>query len=339
VSGRVLLSAREHLQNRAVRTDVSRVFVGRNGRAWVTGDAREAMDPAVAARLTDLLDGEIRRRLNVTGPVIVDPAILGVALPLSGKGSPGGMGVLPRGSVSPVEGNLLRFFAYWRERAKPTDYDLSVLMLDATYGNPAQVSWTNYHADGYATHSGDLTSAPDGATEFIDVRLPAVDRRFIIAQLNIFSGEAFGEAQEAFFGFMLRDQQQEGQPFEPRTVRMKSDLQGTGRVALPVAFMRGDDGTWRAKWLHLYLNGEPAFNQVEANTLSTSLLLRGIVERDYLRVGYLVDQLKAAGVSVSPLSGGLPAGPVTFIGMERPERLPAGSVAYTPRDLHLLIPA
>jgi hypothetical protein len=67
----------------------------------------------------------------------VDPAILGVALPLSGKGSPGGMGVLPRGSVSPVEGNLLRFFAYWRERAKPTDYDLSVLMLDATYGNPA----------------------------------------------------------------------------------------------------------------------------------------------------------------------------------------------------------
>jgi hypothetical protein len=36
VSGRVLLSVREHLQNRQARAGVPRVFVNRRGRAWVT---------------------------------------------------------------------------------------------------------------------------------------------------------------------------------------------------------------------------------------------------------------------------------------------------------------
>lgn len=54
---------------------------------------------------------------------------------------------------------------------------------------------------------------------------------------------------------MVRDGEQKGRPYEPRTVRMKSELRGVGRVALPLVFRRGEDGRWRAKWLHLYLKG------------------------------------------------------------------------------------
>ncbi|MFB4295262.1 hypothetical protein [Actinomadura sp. NTSP31] len=168
---------------------------------------------------------------------------------MSGKATASGLGVLPRGSVSPVEGELLRFFVYWKQAKARTDFDLSALMLDGDFQNPAWLSYTSLTQVG-GEHSGDITSAPDGASEFIDLRLGQVGARVIIPQVNVYSGEGFEQVAESFFGFMLRDAEQKGRPFEPRTVRMKSDLRGAGRVALPLVFLRGDDGRWRAKWLH-----------------------------------------------------------------------------------------
>ncbi|GIH71298.1 TerD family protein [Sphaerimonospora thailandensis] len=326
-SGRVLLSLREHLQNRLA--PVSRVFTNRHGRAWTTPDTRSPLEEEALNRTLAVLDEEITRRLPDPGELIVDPAVLDVALPLSGKAVAPGLGMLPRGSLSPVDGELLRFFVYWRQAERRTDYDLSALMLDSTYDNPTHISWTSY-ANDFATYSGDLTEAPDGASEFIDVRLSQATQPIIIPQVDIYAGERFDEAAEAFFGYMIRDAAQEGRPFEARTVRMKSDLRGSGRIALPLVFLRGDDGAWRVKWLHLYLSGHPAFNQVEGNRVTASLLVRSIVERDYLRVGYLVDLLRAKS------SGG---GHVTYIGLEAPADLPDGARVYTPATLHELIPA
>ncbi|MFE0190102.1 hypothetical protein ACFW0T_19010, partial [Streptomyces sp. NPDC058989] len=183
------------------------------------------------------------------------------------------------------------------------------------------------------------TDAPDGASEFINLRLGAVRGTFIVPQVNIYSGEGFEEVDESFFGFMLRDADQRGRPFEPRTVRMKSELRGPGRVALPLAFLRGEDGRWRAKWLHLYLKGHPAANQVEGNRVSVAALLRGIVEREQLTVRYLTD-LMAGGTTTVTLWDGrtVPDGPVTYIGLERPDGLPDGSRILTPENLRDLIP-
>ncbi len=329
-SGRVLLSLREHLQNRL--TPANRVFTNRHGRAWATPDTRAPLDEDARNRALAILDEEIGRRLPDPGELIVDPAVLDVALPLSGKAVAPGLGMLPRGSLSPVEGELLRFFVHWRQAERRTDYDLSALMLDPTYDNPTNISWTSY-ANEFATYSGDLTEAPDGASEFIDVSLSRATMPIIIPQVNIYAGERFDEAAEAFFGYMTRDAAQEGRPFEPRTVRMKSDLRGSGRIALPLVFLRGDDDAWRVKWLHLYLSGHPAFNQVEGNRVTASLLVRSIVERDYLRVGYLVDLLRAKP------SASLTGGHVTYIGLETPADLPDGARVYTPATLHELIPA
>lgn len=213
-------------------------------------------------------------------------------------------------------------------------------MLDEHYGNPEHVSWTNYRAGlpGYATYSGDITEAPDGATEFIDIQLRHVTRRFILPQVHIYAGEGFANAAESFFGFMLRGSAQQGAPFEPRTVRMKSGLRGSGRVALPVAFMRGEDGKWRAKWMHLYLAGHANFNQVEGNRITTSLLTRAIIEREYLNVGYLMDLAGRNGTEVTAWDGTIPGVPVTFIGLERPEGLEPGSRVITLQNLADLIP-
>ncbi|MEU6418083.1 TerD family protein [Streptomyces spiralis] len=339
VSGRVVLSARQHLHNRAVETGRRRVFVNRLGRAWVTDDTRAPVRAPERERLIAALDAELRRRLPTVDHLLIDPDALDVALPLSGKATASGFGVLPRGSVSPVDGELLRFFVYWKQTERTTDYDLSALLLDADYATVSWLSYTNLR-DAEGEHSGDITDAPEGASEFINLRLGAVRGSCVVPQVNIFSGEGFEEVEESFFGFMLREAEQKGRPFEPRTVRMKSELRGPGRVALPLVFLRGADGRWRAKWLHLYLKGTPTSNRVEGNRVTVAALLRAVVEVEQLTVRHLVDLMTDSTTTVTMWDGKtLPAGPVTYIGLERPDGLHPDSRIVTPGNLGDLIPA
>jgi hypothetical protein len=338
VSGRVVLSVREYLQNRAAETGRKRVFINRLGRAHVTDDTRAAVPEAERGRLIAALDAETGRRLPSPERLLVDPDVLDVALPLSGRATSAGLGVLPRGSVSPVDGELLRFFVYWKQAQRVTDYDLAALLLDADYETVSWLSYTNLR-EVEGEHSGDITNAPDGASEFINLRLGAVRGTYIVPQVNIYSGEKFEEAEESFFGFMLREGEQKGRPFEARTVRMKSELRGPGRVALPLAFRRAQDGSWHAKWLHLYLKGQPAYNRVEDNQVSVATLVRGIVEREQLTVGYLTALMADAGTDVATWDAeSVPDVPVTYIGLERPEGLHPDSVVITPENLRDLIP-
>lgn len=340
VAGRVVLSVREHLHNRRPEASAApRIYVNRGGRAWAQPDTRADLPATHRERLIEALDAETRRRLPAPGRLLVDPDILDVALPLSGKATSAGLGVLPRGSVTPVDGELLRFFVYWKQTARTTDYDLSALMLNTDYSMLSWLSWTALtQVEG--VHSGDITDAPDGASEFINLRLGAARGPYIVPQVDIYSGEGFEETAESFFGFMLRDGDQQGRPFEPRTVRMKSELRGTGRVALPLVFARDEDGRWTAKWLHFYLKGSPATNQVETNRVSVSMLVRAAVERDHLTVRHLVDLMAESADDVTLWDGGrLPDGPVTFIGLQRPDGLPDGSRVLTPENLRDVIPA
>ncbi|MFF5371859.1 hypothetical protein [Streptomyces sp. NPDC013187] len=339
VSGRVVLSVREHFHNRERETDAPRIFVNRRGRAWVTPDDRSPVPAADRDRLIAALDAEIRRRLPVPGRLLLDPDILDVALPLSGRATAAGFGVLPRGSVSQVEGELLRFFVYWKQTEVRTDYDLSALLLHRDYSTDSWLSYTSLKAVG-GRHSGDVTEAPDGASEFIDLSLDRVRSTYIVPQVNIYAGEGFEEAEESFFGFMLRDGEQKGRPFEPRTVRMKSELRGVGRVALPLVFQRGDDGTWRAKWLHLYLKGISEANRVEENQVSVSKVVRALVEREQLTTRYLIDLMSRDTTTVDLWDGEpVPEEPVTYIGLERPEGLHPDSRIITLENLRDLIPA
>ncbi|TXS26139.1 hypothetical protein EAO70_04240 [Streptomyces sp. adm13(2018)] len=340
VSGRVVLSVREHVRNRAGGSaGQPRVFVNREARGWVADDTRPALADADRERVMAVLDAETRRRLPSPGRLLIDPDVLDVALPLSGRAASAGLGVLPRGSVSPVEGELLRFFTYWRQASRSTDLDLSALVLDEEY---ATVTWLSYTAltDVEGRHSGDITDAPDGASEFIDLRLGAVRGTYIVPQVHVYSGEGFDEVAEGFFGYMLGEGEQRGRPFEPRTVRMKSDLRGAGRVALPLAFRRDAEGRWHAHWLHLYLRGAPSANRVEGHRVTIAVVMRALMGRSYLTVRHLVALMQESGTATALWDGRtVPDAPVTFIGLERPEGLAPGSRVFTPENLRDLLPA
>lgn len=335
VSTRVLLSLREHLMNRG-RPEAARVFVNQQGRAWVTDDQREPLPSDLISVLLETLDAELASRLPRRARLVVDPAARTLAVPLSGKGKAEGIGVVPRGSVTRVDKDL-RFFVYWKESTFRTDFDLGVLLLDENFEEVDQISWTNLKTGG-AVHSGDVTESSGGATEFVDVDLSTIDASYIVPQVAIYSGEGFDEVEEGFFGYMERDRVQKGEPFEPRTVRMKSDLTGTGRTALPVIFARDEDGGWYAKWMHLVLSGRPSFNQIATNSLSTSLLARSIMERDYLQLSYLEKLMTRTATSVTELPR-LPRGksPVVALALEKPSGLPEDSAIFTPTNLSELL--
>ncbi|MFI6822565.1 hypothetical protein ACIBJE_16665 [Micromonospora sp. NPDC050187] len=333
-SGRVLLSLREHVDNRLTPASV-RMYASRSRNSWVGPDERPPLPAELVAELSALLDAEVAARLpEPERPLLVDPEVLDVALPLTGKAAEGGFAVLPRGSRASVSGELLRFFTYWRQSSRRTDYDLSVLLLDDGFHSAGQVSWTNYRHDG-VVHSGDITDAKNGATEFIDVPL-TVRGRYVVPQVNIYAGESFDEVAESMFGYQTRTRDQRGAPFDARTVRARSHLRGQGRVALPMVFARNEHG-WQAVWLHLYLPGMPSFNRVEGNTFTTADRVRALVERRYLTMAYLVDRWRTKA-EVTMWDGRLPDEPVTYVGIEAPEGLPAGSETYTLDRLSELIP-
>jgi hypothetical protein len=331
----VLCSLREHVGNRLAPAS-ARMYASRSRRAWVGPDERPPLPAELVAELSSLLDTEIAGRLpEFELPLLVDPDVLDVALPLSGKATEGGFAVLPRGSRAVVSGEVLRFFTYWRQARRRTDYDLSVQLLDDRFHTAGQVSWTNYRHKG-VKHSGDITEAANGATEFIDVPLET-DGHYVVPQVYIYAGESFDEVAESMFGYQTRERKQRGAPFDARTVRARSQLRGQGRVALPMVFAKGDRG-WQAIWLHLYLRGTPAFNRVEHNTFTVSDRVRALVERQYLTVSYLVDRWRTR-TDVTIWDGRPPDEPVTFVGIEAPGDLPDGSEVYTLDRLTELLPA
>lgn len=343
VSGRVILSVREHFQNRlSSRENQSRIFTNSKGKAWVTSENREIFDIENVEKFFAIFDEEILNRLPEMEHVIVDRETLGLALPISQKNQASGFRIMPRGSTMPVANGILRFFIYWKQHHERTDFDLSALMLDENFQQIGQISWTNLRDCG-VVHSGDITSAPNGASEFIDIELDRFPENchYIIPQNNIFHGENFMEVEESFFGFMERYPEQKGKPFEAATVQMKSDVRGKGKVALPIVFIKDGRRNWIAKWLHLYLNGMPRMNRVEANKVSTTLLVCSVVEREYLTVKYLADLMKKKAKSFSFYEKGMkiPESPVHFIGLEQPEELPDNSKVYGLSNLQDLIPA
>ncbi|HVB22737.1 MAG TPA: hypothetical protein VNG51_12405 [Ktedonobacteraceae bacterium] len=326
VSGRVMLSLREHLQNREI-AHKDRIYINSKGKAYVDLDKRDALSRKRIDDLLSVLDKEVTRRFPVISAL--DSDIHNIAIPLSNKNQANGFRIFPRGSITAVKQNQLRFFVYWKQYHERTDYDLSVLFLDKDFTTKGHASYTNLRGTGYR-HSGDITSAPAGASEFIDISLDRVDATYIVPQVNIFSGEDFLTVEETFFGYMEISEDQQGLPFEPRTVQMKSDVHSKGRIALPIIFCKNDDGSWFAKWMHLFLKGSPRFNRVEGNHLTTAMLVRSIVERQYLTIGYLETLTKKKAATATY--------PTYYVGIDAPKEAPVKGTLITLNNLSDLIP-
>ena len=202
----------------------------------------------VDAEMVRVVEEALRRRARL-GRIAVDQGLYeGYTAPLGLRSASPGLRTAGRGTRLPLpEGETIRFFLHWRDlpeappetpgsagpaaaedgRGTRVDLDLSAFFVSEDLARTEQIAYYNLRSTA-AVHSGDLTSAPDGAAEFIDVTLAEALRqgwRYVVMTVHSFSHHRLSEVPECWAGAMARGADpQGGEVFEASTVMQRLDL-------------------------------------------------------------------------------------------------------------------
>lgn len=185
------------------------------------------------------LDSQLRER-EPMGKVYVDPRYKGVPIPKDTRTETSGMRPITKGTRLdiPKDTEVIRAFIYW----KGQDLDLSASLLDKDLGYHSHVSYTNLR-DEWAAHSGDVTNAPHGGSEFIDIRLSDLDRMaerenvgYVAFQVNVYRGDQFAQTEDCMFGFMPREDMRSGEIYEPNKVDQAFDLKSNSMCSTTMLY-------------------------------------------------------------------------------------------------------
>ena len=176
------------------------------------------------------------------GKVYISDELKRYAMPFAARSSNKNSMMLTRGTRLPLKEKLetLRLFVYWKGR----DVDLSSFMMTEDFEYITHISYTNLwnrdrKGDMIAVHSGDITNAPHGASEFIDINVAALQKcyptaRYVAMNVYSFSQIPFKDIEVCFAGVMEREDADSGEIFEPATVKIKSDIDGNSVNTLPL---------------------------------------------------------------------------------------------------------
>lgn len=249
VSTPVLLQVRHRFLLNEGRQPHARAFQPKagTGRLWVPRETAPRVPAEHATRVVDMVTTTLVERFAKQPPlgkVYVEPALGGYTVPFGQRTAQKTLKTVGRGSRIPLgDERILRAFLWWNEKGvntegkqysiARTDLDLSCLVLDEGFDAIEHCSYTNLRAAGL-THSGDITSAPNGACEFIDIDFESLPENAAYIALIAFAytNQNFGDLPEAYMGWMSRQEGQEGEVYEAATVRQKIDLTAAGRRLL-----------------------------------------------------------------------------------------------------------
>lgn len=171
------------------------------------------------------------------------------AMPLSTRFASGGK-TAGRGTRVKLDGYnaedpdlTIRMFVHWRDRGGDyndrVDIDLSTVVASDDLESCESV-WYGDLRNSSMSHSGDLTSAPNGACEYIDVNVAkTLERgwRYVIPTVHSYTGQTFDTIPEAFAGVMFRHgDAQKGEIFDATTVRSRFDLDKQATNTVPFIF-------------------------------------------------------------------------------------------------------
>jgi stress response protein SCP2 len=192
-----------------------------------------------------------RNNIPAGSKVYISPELQNYTIPFSLRSASRSIRTIGRGSVFNFDNTkTLRFFIYWKDNSESKDYlgyeicdnsqridiDLSAQYLNEAMQTTNWTSWTNLRSN-FAYHSGDITRAPNGAAEFIDINCKealANGIRYIVPQVYSFTYQKFCDMSECFFGWMERKNPNSGEIFEPKSVKEKIDLVNGARTNHPV---------------------------------------------------------------------------------------------------------
>lgn len=188
---------------------------------------------------TEILRVHIKKQLeqrlkNRLGKVYIDDSMKTMALPVQETAASSGLGVLAKGSRLHIDDcKKIRAFTYWE---KVDDIDLSCFGI-TDEGKRIEFSWRTMAGkqSEAITYSGDQTSGYNGGSEFFDIVLDEFkstypEVKYIIFCDNVFSSLNFCDCF-CKAGYMLRDIEDSGQVFEPKTVASSFTVNADSRFA------------------------------------------------------------------------------------------------------------
>lgn len=243
VSSTLLLQLWEFFKNRELYP--TRIFKI-NGRFSTfykeVTDIREPIEENVIEKVTETLLDILRNiysNYDNVGKVYIDENVKSYCLPINNRNASSQNKTLTFGSKVKLEeedGNYLRFFTHFKnfkgEHGR-VDVDLSIEFVDETLTSGFSLSWHNMGSgrkfDSF--HSGDITSAPDGASEFVDLDYKKARKyaRYAVVTNSVYTGQDFADIPECFSGVMFMPQiGKKGSVFNPEFVKYKFDLTQKG---------------------------------------------------------------------------------------------------------------
>ena len=289
VSTPVLLQLREHFIHRNEDKE-NRIFFpkGQVAKAKVIPNKLEKLPKDACTDIVHICEGALKDKfaeLPKMEETYIDEELKNYNVPFSQRSASKALKTIVRGSKLPLgDENTLRFFIWWKDIEKPykqrVDIDLSAVFLTDSWDQHSHISYTRLRDKwNLACHSGDITSAPDGACEFIDVDIQRAREdgiRYVIMNVLSFTGQPFTHMPECYAGFMTRDKAQEGEIFEASTVKNKIDLASDTRLSIPMII---DLYERKVIWADLAVTSRCSWvRNVERNAGGISYAAQAIVE-------------------------------------------------------------
>jgi len=209
--------------------------------------------------------------------VWVDPILKSFVVPLQQRKASDSFLTVGRGTrLKFDDSKVLRLFIWWKQKNTCTDLDLSLVQFDENMNFRGHVSYTRL-SDSGIVHSGDITSAPYGASEFIDVKIDVLKKRgvrYVAPQIYRFAGDSFADMDECYAGWMCRKKvDKKYKSFDIKTVENAFNLNGRAAYSLPMIV---DLHTNEIVFVDLYVGNRILYNRVENSLESVSAITREI---------------------------------------------------------------
>lgn len=300
ISTPVLLQVMEHF---AHRNDSSKLRVffpkGVVAKAYGMINDLDSINPSYCSKVVDICRSSLIKRfkdLPPLGKVYLDKELRNYIVPFSQRSASKALKTIVRGShIDIPDGNTVRLFIWWKERPPEEiypknsnlyfgyktriDIDLSAIAYDENWNYKEHVSYTNLRwgiekGKYNAYHSGDITSAPHGACEFIDLDIKSIQYfgiRYIVPSILSYTQQNFCDMPECYMGWMIRTNPGSGEIFEPSTVQNKLDITSESKICIPLIF---DLKERKFIWTDIALKSNPNWsgNSVESNEKSIFLV-------------------------------------------------------------------
>lgn len=237
VSSTVLLQLWEYFSNRGLYK--TRIFCIKKQYGNVykeIEDERVELEDEVIDEVLSMLEGALKKKYSAyenKGKVFLDSSLKNYCLPINARNASSQNKTLTFGSrvkLEETDGNFLRLFTHFKNMDKQNKYDdgrvdvdLSVEFVNEDFTESFSLAWHDIGSGRKfnSFHSGDITSAPKGASEFIDIDYKKARNyaRYAVVVNSVFTGQDFADIPECFSGAMFMEKSgKKGEIYNPEFI-------------------------------------------------------------------------------------------------------------------------